>query len=485
MSAAPDDRRAVAELLGRAPASEFDVVVRHADGSPLVIRNAPLLFDGTPMPTRYWLVGEPERRWVGRIEGEGGVDEAEGEVDPDELRAAHDTYARERDAALPAGHVGPRPSGGVAGTRRGVKCLHAHYAWFLAGGDDPVGRWVDARLAASGLRPDCVPAVSAAHPTPAGHEQGDSADVVAAVDCGTNSTRLLVARRAFDGCLETLDRRMHITRLGQDVDRTGRLAPEAIARTVAVLAEYRGVLEALGATSVRATATSAARDASNRDDFFGPAAEALGAPLELLPGEEEGRLSFAGATADLPPAPGGVFVFDLGGGSTELIWGSLTAVGDPVVHGVRSLDVGCVRVTERYLAGDPPTSAELAAARRELDVQLRGALDELGVVDVARVVGLAGTVSALASIAQGLAHYDRDRVHHHVLDIATVDELTDRLAALPIAARRQVVGLEAGRVEVIVGGCLVLQAVLHAIGAREVIHSEADILDGLAASLLR
>jgi hypothetical protein len=141
-----DDRAAVEALLGRSALGGFEVVVRHADGTPLVIRNDPLLEDGTPMPTRYWLVGEPERTWVGRLEGAGGVDRAEAEVDGGELAAAHARYATERDAAIPEQWVGARPSGGVAGTRVGVKCLHAHYAWYLAGGDDPVGRWVEDHL---------------------------------------------------------------------------------------------------------------------------------------------------------------------------------------------------------------------------------------------------------------------------------------------------------------------------------------------------
>lgn len=141
-----DDRAAVEALLGREARGGFEVVVRHADGSPVVIRNDPLLDDGTPMPTRYWLVGEPERTWVGRLEGAGGVDRAEAEVDAEALTEAHRRYAAERDAALPAGWDGPRPGGGVAGTRVGVKCLHAHYAWYLAGGDDPVGRWVEEHL---------------------------------------------------------------------------------------------------------------------------------------------------------------------------------------------------------------------------------------------------------------------------------------------------------------------------------------------------
>lgn len=144
--AADADRVEVERLLGRPAQGAFEVVLRHDDGSPLVIRNAPLLDDGTPMPTRWWLVGEPERTRVSRLEAAGGVGRAEAEVDADELAGAHVRYAAERDAALPPGHTGPAPSGGVAGTLRGVKCLHAHYAWFLVGGDDPVGRWVHERL---------------------------------------------------------------------------------------------------------------------------------------------------------------------------------------------------------------------------------------------------------------------------------------------------------------------------------------------------
>jgi hypothetical protein len=140
------DRAAVEALLGRPVQGDFEVVVRHPDGSPVVLRNHPLLHDGTPMPTRFWLVGEPERTLVSRLEAGGGVRRAEAEVDPEQLRAAHDRYARERETAIPTDHTGPRPSGGVGGTRAGVKCLHAHYGWYLAGGDDPVGAWVAARL---------------------------------------------------------------------------------------------------------------------------------------------------------------------------------------------------------------------------------------------------------------------------------------------------------------------------------------------------
>ena len=150
-----DDLVDVARLLGREPAGGFEVVVRDGSGGPAVIRNAPILDDGRPMPTRFWLVDERLRRLVGRLESEGGVQAAEAAVDPEELAAAHARYAAERDAAIPENHTGPKPSAGVGGTRQGVKCLHAHYAWHLAGGDDPVGRWVAERLgpgAASSLR---------------------------------------------------------------------------------------------------------------------------------------------------------------------------------------------------------------------------------------------------------------------------------------------------------------------------------------------
>ncbi|MGH9178160.1 MAG: DUF501 domain-containing protein [Acidimicrobiales bacterium] len=140
------DRQRVEALLGRAPRADYEVVARGAGGEPVVIRNAPLLDDKTPMPTRYWLVGQAEREAVSRLEAAGGVAAAEGALDPAAVADAHRRYAEERDAALPAGHAGPRPSGGVGGTRQGVKCLHAHYAWHLAGGDDPVGRWVQERL---------------------------------------------------------------------------------------------------------------------------------------------------------------------------------------------------------------------------------------------------------------------------------------------------------------------------------------------------
>jgi exopolyphosphatase/guanosine-5'-triphosphate,3'-diphosphate pyrophosphatase len=443
------DRERVAQLLGRSPRGPFAVVVRDAAGGPLVIRNAPILDDGTPMPTRYWLVGAAERAAVDRLEAAGGVRAAERAVDPGQLAAAHAAYASERDAAIPASWDGPRPSGGVGGTRKGVKCLHAHYAWHLAGGDDPVGRWVASRL-----------------------------QPVAAIDCGTNSTRLLVAGPTG----EPLVRLMRITRLGRGVDEQRHLTADAVERTLAVLGEYRAVLDERGVGRVRMTATSAARDAANREDFFGAAADIVGVRPELLAGEEEGRLSFLGATAELGVDSAPWLVADIGGGSTELMVGA-QAGGTPVA--VRSLDVGCVRITERFLTSDPPTPMQIGAARRFVGDLLVGvSRDENAFSQAASLVGLAGTVAALAAIAQGLPSYDRRRVHHYLLCRDTVEGLLTTLASEATSERRRRPGVEPERADVIVGGTVVLSELMRHFGFDTCLTSESDILDGVVARLL-
>lgn len=390
------------------------------------------------------------RKAVDRIEAAGGVREAEAAVDQAALAAAHSSYAADRDHDIPPDWDRARPTGGVAGARRGVKCLHAHYAYFLAGGPDPVGSWVADRLAAP----------------------------AAAIDCGTNSTRLLVARPRG----EMLERLQRITRLGQGVDQTRRLAPEAIDRTLSVLREYRSVMDRHGVGKIRMTATSAARDALNRDQFFDAAAEVIGAPPELLAGEEEGRLSFLGATSDLDSGTGPWLVVDIGGGSTELVVGPASdSDGGPAA--VRSLDVGCVRVSERFLVSDPPTAGEIQAAR----LFVAGLLDDAAQAVPAfktgtSLVGLAGTVSCLASVDQHLESYERERVHHYVLTFDRVSSLVDSLGAITSAERRDLPGMEAARADVIVGGAVVLQEVMRAFGFSECLTSEADILDGLILS---
>jgi exopolyphosphatase/guanosine-5'-triphosphate,3'-diphosphate pyrophosphatase len=304
-----------------------------------------------------------------------------------------------------------------------------------------------------------------------------------AVDIGTNSVRLLIADVEHDAGgsprdakLVPIDRRMRITRLGQGVDGARALAPDAIARTADVLREYRAALAEHGATRVRATATSAARDATNRDEFFATAHDALGVVPELLSGDEEAALSFLGATADLH-APAPYLVVDIGGGSTEFVLGT----EDPV--GLVSLDMGCVRVTEQFLHSDPPAPEELSnvvAVVRDLVAEVPRAIP--GALDAPTLVGLAGTVSTVAAVELGLVEYDASRLHHFRLSRAAAEDVFRTLAVESAEQRAHNPGLEPGRVDVIVGGCAVLVNVMRVLGFDEMLVSEADILDGLVRS---
>lgn len=471
MSRDEAERDTVARLLGRVPAGAFTVAVRRPDGTPAVIENAPLLDDGRPMPTRYWLVDPALREAVSRLEAGGGVRRAAAAVPEAAVAEAHARYAARRDRALPVGHHGPVPSGGVGGTRRGVKCLHAHLAWYLAGGDDPVGRWTAGELAVR--RAEFVVESGAVD---------DSRGPVAAVDCGSNSTRLLV--KASDGTV--LEREMRITRLGEGVDATHRLSPEAMERTLSVLRDYRRSMDARAVTRVRVVATSAARDARNAEEFESAAAAITGTPPEILSGEEEGRLSFAGATAHLPPGAAGsgpVLVVDIGGGSTELVVGRPDTVGDVAI---RSLDIGCVRVTERFLPRDPPSAEDLTQARHAVREQIAAAQRDLpALAPDSLLVGLAGTVSTLACLELALSEYDRARVHHATLPRDVVEGWLGTLSSEDSRARLARPGMTAGREDVIVGGVLILAVVMERFGRDVCLVSEDDILDGLAASLLQ
>ena len=300
---------------------------------------------------------------------------------------------------------------------------------------------------------------------------------MAAVDCGTNSTRLLVA--GADG--RTLERHMRITRLGQGVDATGKLDPDAVARTLSVLAEYRSVMDRLGVGAARMAATSAVRDAVNGAEFLEAAAGVLGVPAELLSGEEEGRLAFSGATADLPPVRGDDVVVDIGGGSTELVVGR-----DGRAEAV-SLDMGCVRLTERHLGHDPPTAGELEAAASAVRAGLGAAIEQvprLGHLPTgSRLIGLAGTVSTLASLEQGLEVYDPERIHHFLLGRAEVTRWLGLLASETSGARGERPGMDPGRQDVIVAGVLILEEVMATLGLKTCLVSERDILDGLVESV--
>jgi exopolyphosphatase/guanosine-5'-triphosphate,3'-diphosphate pyrophosphatase len=305
---------------------------------------------------------------------------------------------------------------------------------------------------------------------------------VAAVDIGTNSVRLLIAEidgtTPRDAKVVAVDRRMRITRLGQGVDRARALAPEAIERTTAVLREYRDALDEHGVTEVRATATSAARDATNRAEFFAAAHDALGVTPELISGEEEAALSFLGATADLD-APAPYLVVDIGGGSTEFV------LGTDAPTGLVSLDMGCVRITEQYLHSDPPAPEELSnavAAVRDLVAEVPRVVP--GAAEAATLVGLAGTVTTVAAVELGIPEYDPEKIHHFRLTHDAAEDVFRTLATESAAQRAHNPGLEAGRVDVIVGGAAVLVGIFRVLGFPEMLVSEADILDGLARSLL-
>jgi exopolyphosphatase/guanosine-5'-triphosphate,3'-diphosphate pyrophosphatase len=305
---------------------------------------------------------------------------------------------------------------------------------------------------------------------------------VAAVDCGTNSLRLLLAD-VDPGRAELTDviRRMEIVRLGQGVDQTGRLAPEALARTMAMLREYAAVIARSGAQAVRMVATSATRDADNASEFVRLVKEVLGVAPEVLTGDEEAMLSFTGATAELAagPDPGPFLVADIGGGSTEFVLGE--AGGRPA-HAI-SVNVGCVRMTERHLHGDPPSEAEVAAAAADIDAALEEVAAAMPVREAGTLIGLAGSVTTVAAIAMGLPAYDPSRIHHARVAAADVHAVTRGLLAQTRAERAAIGVMHPGRVDVIGGGALILDRLMRRFGFAEVLVSEHDILDGMAWSL--
>jgi exopolyphosphatase/guanosine-5'-triphosphate,3'-diphosphate pyrophosphatase len=299
---------------------------------------------------------------------------------------------------------------------------------------------------------------------------------VAAIDCGTNSTRLLV--RSTGG--ETLERIMRITRLGKGVDATGRLDPDAIARTIEVLREFRVVMDRLGVERVRMSATSAARDAANREEFLRAAEAVIGVAPELLSGEEEGQLSFLGATSDLDPARGPFLVIDIGGGSTEFSYGT------DVCEQTLSLDIGCVRMTEKYLHHDPPLPEELSACISVAEVFIDDVMRAIPeAAEAPTFVGLAGTITTVAAVELGLQTHEREKVHHFVLTKEAAEDVFRTLATEPFDDRVENPGLERERADVIVGGVCILVTIMRRMGFDECLVSEADILDGLAITAAR
>ncbi|MDS1112488.1 Ppx/GppA phosphatase family protein [Gordonia westfalica] len=312
--------------------------------------------------------------------------------------------------------------------------------------------------------------------------------VVGAVDCGTNSIRLLVARPGSDGRLVDLHREMRVVRLGYGVDATGQFAPESIERTRVALADYVETMESLGVEKVRMVATSATRDASNRDEFFAMTADLLGcvsdgAIAEVISGDEEARLSFRGAVGELDPASGPFVVTDLGGGSTEVVLGDTDGV-----HAAYSADIGCVRLTERTLPSDPPTAEEIAAAQAFAGERLAEAFARVPVEPARTWVGVAGTMTTLAALGAGLTEYDSEKIHLSRIALPDLDRVCWDLIHMSRADRAALGPMHPGRVDVIGGGSLVTLELAKVLSERagitELVVSEHDILDGIALGIL-
>jgi exopolyphosphatase/guanosine-5'-triphosphate,3'-diphosphate pyrophosphatase len=309
---------------------------------------------------------------------------------------------------------------------------------------------------------------------------------VAAIDCGTNSIRLLIAD-AVPGpngpVLRDLDRRMLIVRLGQGIDATGEFAPEAIERTRLALKEYAASIREAGATRLRMVATSATRDARNKDEFFAMTRAVLGEVIpgsgaEVISGDEEARLSFTGAVNGLT-ATGPYLMVDIGGGSTEFVTGTSS------VDAAISMDIGCVRMTERHLRSDPPAAGEIAAAEKDIAAAVDTALAAVAGRQARTFVGLAGSVTTVAALALGLPAYDASRIHHARIALADVRRVTGDLLAATVAERRKLPVMHPGRADVIGAGALILRIIMERSGMESVVASEHDILDGIAYGLAR
>ncbi len=500
------DVEAFKQQLGRPPRGLRAIAHRCPCGQPDVVETAPRLPDGTPFPTTYYLTCPRAASAIGTLEANGVMKEMTERLGTDpELaaayRAAHEDYIARRDAIEVLEGF---PSAGGMPDR--VKCLHVLVGHSLAAGPgvNPLGDEAIAMLPEWWLKGPCVQPLVA--PDPADElpeEEGEVTDPtevrsgffayaplvpagfsrVAAVDCGTNSIRLLVADvNPTTGELLELDRRMTIVRLGQDVDRTGRLAPEALERTFAACREYAEVIRELGAEKVRFVATSASRDASNRDDFVRGVVDILGVEPEVISGEQEAEFSFTGATKELTGRDDlakPYLVVDIGGGSTEFV------VGDDQVRAARSVDVGCVRMTERHLVRDgavtdPPAEEQIAAMRADIERALDLAEETVPLREARTLVGLAGSVTTVSSIAQELPEYDSERIHHSRISLDKVREITEWLLHSTHAERAAVPSMHPGRVDVIAAGALVLLSIMERIDAEEVVVSEHDILDGIA-----
>ncbi|MDI3330425.1 MAG: DUF501 domain-containing protein [Micrococcus sp.] len=570
----PRDLDTISLQLGRPARDVVEIGARCVCGNPLVATTAPRLSNGIPFPTTFYLTHPVLTAAVSRLEASGTMAEMTARLQQDEelaarYRAAHEAYLTERDRiGTVAGTDGVPEIKGISagGMPDRVKCLHVLVGHSLAAGPgvNPLGDealeairddWTADRCWCAGAwDPDApvpsrdlsrhvrrlagernpVMAEPQATPAPAPQHTIAPGRVVGAIDCGTNSIRLLVARAegpdagaageaggATPGAgrvrLVDLHREMRVVRLGEGVDATGQLSEAALERTFAAAEDYARLLRELGAGSVRFVATSASRDARNAEVFTAGIRERLGVEPEVISGDEEAALSFAGAASVLDPAalgdtgagdtgagPAGedragaraagrerkVLVVDLGGGSTEFVLGTLTGPDGPQVTDAISVPMGCVRFTERHLHGDPPTPEEIAAATADIEAVLDEVEAAVPLAEASAVVGVAGTITTVTAAALGLTEYDAEAIHGTRLDLATTARISGQLLTATRAERAALPYMHPGRVDVIGAGALIWATVLRRVqratggAVSSAITSEHDILDGIALSQL-
>ncbi|MDO9485959.1 MAG: DUF501 domain-containing protein [Actinomycetota bacterium] len=464
---ASEDLRLIAQQLGRSARGFEGVAHRCACGAPDVVRTSPRLPDGTPFPTTFYLTCPRLASAIGTLESQGLMREMEMRLHNDPALAAayqraHEHYLANRSELGEVAEIAGISAGGMPDR---VKCLHVLAAHSLAAGPgiNPLGDEVLATLDAWWLTSPCA------------------SRAVAAIDCGTNSIRLLIAEVPERGALIEIVREMRIVRLGEGVDRTGEFAPEALARTFAACDEYRQLIDLHGVRAIRFVATSASRDVSNRAAFIDGVRDRLGIEPEVIAGTEEAELSFLGAVRGLPALESPVLVVDIGGGSTEFVLGDFDA--DVDIHAAVSVNIGCVRMFERHLHADPASATQIADVSADVTAAFDEAERTVSLAQARSVVGVAGTVTTVSAMQLGLAEYDPLAIHGSVLRSDEIQTITDQLLAMNGQERAELPFMHPGRVDVIGAGALILSELARRVSPIPVIVSEYDILDGIVYRL--
>ena len=483
--------------LGRTMRGVVSIARRCACGAPAVVRTLPRLPDGSPFPTSFYLTLPSITEEISRVEAAGTLAEWTQELSQDpqaqeQYRAAHEHFLQRRAELGDVQEIRGISSGGMP---ERVKCLHALAGHALAEGEglNPYGDRVLAQIHDLASIDVCRCEVTPQNILAQWQASNEPhLPRVAAIDCGTNSIRLLIAEAVPDSSsplgftLRDLERRMEIVRLGYAVDRTGRIDDEAMDRTLTALRDFKAQIDAFAVApaDVRFTATSATRDAENRKEFILAVRSVLGITPEVIPGSEEASLSFIGAVASLPaPVALPALVVDIGGGSTELVLGSSAPEASV------SLNMGSVRITERHLHEDPPGEDAIAAAVKDIDSMLDSAEEVVDLSEARSLVGVAGTVTTMTAAVMQLDAYNPEASHGHVTNLQEFAAACREMVRMPRGERAEKPYIHPGRVDVLGAGALIWERILQRTadqsGITEVVTSEHDILDGIAISVVQ